>query len=114
MRRENVPVVEEREKMSHSEICPVCGGSGKLPADTKTTSASEKQCHGCGGLGWITVKDEYPQYPYSSPIELPSKPYDINDPHCYDPCAGCSNNPAVNPHASGVCGCTLPYMNRMT
>lgn len=28
-----------------------------------------------------------------------------------DPCAGCSNNPSNNPHASGVCSCTLPYMN---
>ena len=28
----------------------------------------------------------------------------------WDPCAGCSNNPANNPNASGVCNCVLPYM----
>ena len=27
-----------------------------------------------------------------------------------DPCANCRNNPAVNPNASGVCNCTLPYL----
>lgn len=28
----------------------------------------------------------------------------------YNCCKYCSNNPAVNPHASGVCCCTLPYL----
>ena len=26
-----------------------------------------------------------------------------------DPCANCPNNPAVNPSASGICNCVLPY-----
>ena len=26
-----------------------------------------------------------------------------------DPCANCQNNPAVNPNASGICNCALPY-----
>lgn len=27
-----------------------------------------------------------------------------------DPCANCQNNPAMNPHAIGICHCTLPAM----
>jgi hypothetical protein len=38
----------------------------------------------------------------------------IDLPDYNDPCAGCSNNPKNNPHASGICGCTLPYMTRTT
>lgn len=26
-------------------------------------------------------------------------------------CANCSNNPAVNPFASGVCHCVMPYIS---
>ena len=26
-------------------------------------------------------------------------------------CEHCPNNPAVNPHASGICCCSLPYMS---
>lgn len=29
----------------------------------------------------------------------------------YECCKHCSNNPDVNPHASGVCCCSLPYMS---
>ena len=25
-------------------------------------------------------------------------------------CKNCSNNPMVNPYASGICSCTLPYV----
>lgn len=28
----------------------------------------------------------------------------------YKCCEKCSNNPANNPYASGICCCTLPYM----
>lgn len=35
--------------MAHSEICPVCGGSGE--AKTGAT------CKGCEGKGWVTVQD---------------------------------------------------------
>ena len=28
----------------------------------------------------------------------------------YNPCENCSNNPANNPNASGVCNCVLPYL----
>ena len=43
---------------SHAEICPVCGGSGKKQQSEDgytTTSFTPKTCHGCGGLGWVTV-----------------------------------------------------------
>lgn len=34
------------------------------------------------------------------------------DPYQYNCCRHCSNNPAVNPHASGVCFCVLPAMEQ--
>lgn len=46
----------------HSEICPVCNGTGKYrkPADPSDTNAMnpEEICNGCSGLGWIQVADE--------------------------------------------------------
>ena len=90
--------------MSHSEKCPVCLGTGRLPNDGKTSDATDNVCHGCHGLGWITVYDNiFPDYPIKPSIDIP----DYND-----PCAGCSNNPKNNPNASGFCGCTLPYLRR--
>jgi len=43
----------------HSERCPVCKGKGKVEA---------KQCHGCGGKGWITVGDPVDVRPIFLPI----------------------------------------------
>ena len=40
---------------SHAESCPVCHGSGKI--DQNDSTASTKPCHGCHGLGWVTVHD---------------------------------------------------------
>lgn len=50
--------------MSHAERCPVCLGSGKLtlsglPHDSNPDEVS-KPCHGCGGIGWVTVADPPP------------------------------------------------------
>lgn len=43
---------------SHAERCPVCGGSGVIPCnDYVITSTTTKPCRGCGGLGWVTVRD---------------------------------------------------------
>ena len=41
-------------------ICPVCGGSGKLPPvdDGGTGAVVAIVCHGCCGLGWVTVPEE--------------------------------------------------------
>lgn len=41
--------------MAHAEKCPICGGSGRLPDDGKTTDVKYPICHGCNGKGWITV-----------------------------------------------------------
>jgi len=41
--------------MNHSELCPVCKGTGKV---------DEKRCHGCNGLGWVTVVDGQPVMPF--------------------------------------------------
>lgn len=35
---------------------------------------------------------------------------DITVKYNYKCCEKCRNNPANNPHASGICNCTLPYM----
>ena len=54
--------------MAHAEICPVCEGKGKV---------KKKPCHGCSGLGWVTVQDEQsypvPYYPYYP--QYPMYPY---------------------------------------
>ena len=39
----------------HAECCPVCGGLGKVQSDVI--------CHGCGGRGWVEVRDEQNQKP---------------------------------------------------
>jgi len=35
--------------MKHAEICPVCGGTGKV---------NMEKCHGCDGKGWVEVEGE--------------------------------------------------------
>ena len=44
-----------------AQICPVCLGKGKVklhPERILTTEEPELMtCHGCGGLGWVTVGD---------------------------------------------------------
>ena len=65
--------------MSHSEICPVCKGKGKLK-DPENIEHSDIPCHGCQGLGWVTLQDDnirwYPSYPvYPLPI-YPNYPYE--------------------------------------
>ena len=50
--------------MAHAERCPICYGTGKLtpPKIPYYTSDSPQPqtCHGCGGLGWVTVQDPRP------------------------------------------------------
>ncbi len=46
--------------MSHSEICPVCQGRGEIQSRedySQTTFMEKVNCNGCGGRGWIIVKD---------------------------------------------------------
>lgn len=48
--------------MAHAEICPVCKGGGKIwlfpsTAGTSSSAPVETACHGCAGLGWVTVAD---------------------------------------------------------
>lgn len=46
--------------MAHAEICPICGGKGVKRDLSDLTTGQPQRCHGCGGLGWITVGTEYP------------------------------------------------------
>ena len=48
----------------HSEICPVCEGTGNM---------NDKQCHGCVGKGWVEVNDNQFIYPYSPSVTVPYK-----------------------------------------
>lgn len=56
--------------MSHSEICPICKGSGKsvyinyfvshfsyFPFTSVPMLYKETTCNGCNGKGWIAVQD---------------------------------------------------------
>jgi DnaJ-class molecular chaperone len=63
----------------HAEICPVCGGKGRLQISQVSTSTDasmhEETCHGCGGKGWIEVQNDVhegigaPMRHYDSPSE---------------------------------------------
>lgn len=40
----------------HAELCPVCRGSGKGTPGWTLTNSPNPPCHGCHGLGWVTVR----------------------------------------------------------
>ncbi len=47
--------------MAHAERCPICGGTGKVGKDSYGYTVSQiETCHGCGGLGWVTIHDDQP------------------------------------------------------
>ena len=44
-----------------AERCPVCYGTGKYtdPPDPMNTAVPmPRTCHGCGGLGWVSVSED--------------------------------------------------------
>jgi len=45
--------------MSHAQKCPICHGEGTipLPGYEQTTGTMRETCHGCGGNGWVTIRD---------------------------------------------------------
>ena len=49
----------------HSEICPVCKGSGQYKG---------KKCHGCDGKGWVALSDEGINKEYV-PVPYETQPY---------------------------------------
>ena len=48
--------------MAKAVLCPVCMGQGMI---------SGRVCHGCGGLGWVEVKDEYIIYEVKKKKKMP-------------------------------------------
>lgn len=60
--------------MSHAEMCPVCGGSGKVgPGGGDTSTCPQlKDCHGCGGKGWIEVGNDNIPVLYPVPVPTPA------------------------------------------
>jgi len=61
-------------------LCPVCSGVGKLPDGYpgNSTAPIEKTCHGCGGLGWVSVSEDQ-----TLTLDLAdvSKPFLLRIPH---------------------------------
>jgi hypothetical protein len=55
--------------MSHAEMCPVCHGEGQFISTV--IGPSPRTCHGCGGKGWVEVKDGGQIFPsdYFSGVE---------------------------------------------
>ena len=67
----------------HSELCPVCHGTGEVDrAAFDSTDTSKKPCHGCNGRGWVEVKDD--KGPTVYPV-LPKTPWIVPDPLPYVP-----------------------------
>jgi len=69
--------------MAHAEICPICNGKGVIEEEIGSTGEKTiKICHGCGGRGWIEVRDDpyySPWYPYTIAwIVKGSQSYDSN------------------------------------
>jgi hypothetical protein len=54
----------------HAEKCPICEGKGKVPR-IDGWNCHEDACHGCGGKGWVEVKDG-PYYTIQPSIDAPS------------------------------------------
>lgn len=44
--------------MARAVECPVCHGKGKIIDEDSNSLNVKKQCHGCGGRGWVTVPEE--------------------------------------------------------
>jgi len=47
----------------HAELCPVCRGKGVVAHPNPLRCGETTSCHGCGGTGWITIRDDPPYIP---------------------------------------------------
>jgi len=50
--------------MAKADVCPVCGGEGRITKQTCGITTAAKftvTCHGCGGKGWVEVASGYPR-----------------------------------------------------
>ena len=43
---------------NHAEKCPVCNGAGIVKDENSKSHFPDKICHGCKGIGWVTVEDK--------------------------------------------------------
>jgi len=45
-------------------LCPVCKGAGRYKYELEGAAVkATRDCHGCGGKGWVTIGDRYPVCP---------------------------------------------------
>ena len=50
-------LINNEESRPYADICPVCKGGGRYREYMNYTNYSyiERQCHGCGGKGWVEL-----------------------------------------------------------
>jgi len=58
-------------------LCPVCNGTGVYSKDRWD------MCHGCGGKGWVEVREEPITYIYYPSYVPEYPPYYTPDPNYY-------------------------------
>lgn len=64
-------------------LCPVCNGSGKIDGRSTSTDEGTQTCHGCGGKGWVEVRDEFRVcYPYRPVLPNPCDRHEPLKPSC--------------------------------
>ena len=65
-------------------LCPVCNGTGRYLVPSHLTPANTEQiCHGCGGKGWVEVREEPITYIYYPSYVPEYPPYYTPDPNYY-------------------------------
>lgn len=42
---------------THAEKCPICNGNGVTHQQGEGNFFCDIHCHGCKGIGWVTVED---------------------------------------------------------
>lgn len=109
--------------------CPVCGETMVWDGLVRTSIPPKymHQCPKCNHIEYLMTYDpeaNLNKEPYDSLHNIfvtsntdtssavnPTITLQLNDGDA-DPCASCPNNPKVNPNASGICHCVLPYVNK--
>ena len=77
--------------MAKAVLCPVCNGRGTTKSIDLMEAGAEYPCNGCGGKGWVEVREDSPLPFYWIPgpmrdsAKCPACGGDRNDP----PLTGC-------------------------
>jgi DnaJ-class molecular chaperone len=71
----------------HAEKCPVCDGSGKYCVRNEMQRINDKigfkrheeTCHGCGGKGWVEVRNSECEWTISTPWATSAPSFETGD-----------------------------------